>query len=43
MNPFRFYNHQIFLESMKRGTRGGNELIKIEKIRSIGLYHDISI
>ena len=32
----------IFSEGKKKGTRGGNELIKIRKIRSIVLYHETS-
>ena len=32
----------IFSEGKKKGTQEGNELIKIGKIRSIVLYHEIS-
>ena len=33
----------IFSEGKKKGTRGGNELIKIRKNRSIILYHETPI
>ena len=33
----------IFSEPKKKGTRGGNELIKMRKIRSIVLYHEASM
>ena len=33
----------VFSEGKKKGTRGGNELIKIRKSGSIVLYHEILI
>ena len=33
----------IFSGGKEKGTQGGNELIKIRKIKSIVLYHETSI
>ena len=45
LSEFPFYTDQkgIFSEGKKNGTRGGNELIEIRKIRSIVLHHETPI